>query len=202
MGGKPRYKRYKRFFYITGVLIILIMENGCQNPSLVNFEKGLFNKKGRFHLSKAEKYIQKGEFDDALSQNYKCINLLPYAAIFQKGLIYAHPEYSFKDYNKARDYFETIVQKRIYVDPEIYNKSVVLKSLIANFLETQKKYQDTAQDPQAANKQIDSLNTQVTSLNSCITNLQEELKNLKNQIENLKEVDMNLEEKKLGPLNK
>jgi len=162
----------------------------------------LFNKKGWFHLSKAEVYIQKGEFEKAISQNYKSILLLPYEAMFQKGVIYAHPDCPFKDYIKAHDYFETVIQKRIHVAPEIYNKSVVFKSLIYDLLDTQKKYQDTAQELQGATDQVASLNTQVLNLNSHIANLQEEINNLKNQIENLKEVDLNLEEKKLEPLYK
>ena len=209
MGGKPRYKGNNRFFYITCVLIFFVLGIGCQHGNFWQYKTTVMEKKAWFHLNKAEQNIQDKAFEESLAHNYKSVDVLPYDAIFQKGVIYAHPECEFRNYEKAREYFLMVIQKRDSVSPAIYNKSRVYVSLIDAMMENRSVVQQLEADAVKQTKAADVLKQKIAELKARNTDLKtqaakylEEIAALKKQIENLKEVDLNLEEKKLEPLYK
>ena len=208
MGGKPRYKGNNRFFYIACVLIFML-GIGCQHVNFWQYKTTVMEKKAWFHLNKADQNIQDGEFEESLAHNYKSVDALPYEAIFQKGVIYAHPECEFRNYEKAKEYFLIVIQKKDSVSAGVFNKARVYVSLIDAMMDNRAVVQQLTAETEKQNKTAEHMNQKMAELQARNTELKtrvagylEEIAALKKQIENLKEVDLNLEEKKLEPLYK
>ena len=115
MGRKRTLERYKNIFYLACSIGLMLFASGCQYNYYPQFTfETVEGKKGRAHLVKAEEKIQKQDFKGAMIENRKAYEYfqpeLKQEAIFQKALIYAHPENPAKDFEKALLCFDLIDQ--------------------------------------------------------------------------------------------
>lgn len=134
------------------------------------------------HLSIAEEYIVRKDFEAALSENNLAFDVLRYETLFQKGIIYAHPNNPLKNYDKAYNYTNVIVKNKKDVPLTLFNNSLILSSLFKQLIEK--------------DKTIEQLKAQCQDEKQRVATLQEKTNELESQIEHLKEVDLKIEEKK------
>jgi hypothetical protein len=201
MGGKRPAEWDKRLFYTACALLILLLTGkGCGSGSLSPLRSEFYEIKGDPHLKKAERYIKEGEFEAALFQNEQCGYPLQHEALFQKGVIYAHPECPFRDYAKARECFENLIADMVQVSPDLYNRAFVFRAMIDQHTESKAAHGKTRRALQEKEEQESAMNAELIDLKCKLRGLHRQVSDLKKQIENLKQVDLNLEEKKLGPL--
>ena len=172
---------------------------GCGIGPLRPLRSEFIELNGDPHLKKAARYIKEGEFDAALLQNEQCGDTAQHEALFQKGVIYAHPECPFRDILKARECFENLVDDMVQVEPNLYNRAFIFRAMIDQFLESKAAHARTRRALQKKENKECAMNEQLIELKCRVRGLNHEISSLKKQIENLKQVDLNLEEKKLGP---
>ena len=194
MGREQTFKGYKGLVY-AAVFITLFILNGCGGKILKN-KDAVSEKKKEFSLEAIEHLIRNNDFKDALLENNRNTGKLKVEAIFQKGIIYLHPESPYYDITKGLDCFEIIIKDKIAVNSELYNRAVVFRSVILKYLASQKKLNALAITVISNQKQIDKLKNETDKLKNETDKLKNETDKLKNQLEHLKEIDLNIEENK------
>jgi tetratricopeptide (TPR) repeat protein len=160
---------------------------------------------GEQHLARAKAIMAKGDYEASFKENKEVLRLFPHTmgdqAIFQMGLIYAHPKNPNSDYQKSLEYFQRIIkefpksslrgeagiwvlflQKIMSEDKEIsrLNKTI---NILEKTLEEEKK-------------KIGRLNKTIKENKKTISKLQSQICRLRAQIEKLKEIDLGIEKKK------
>jgi len=216
MGTKRAGKGKHLFFYFTCLLTLLIFIPGCQH----------FPKKwqGEQHLTKAKVLTTNGEYDAALRE----INMvlmqfsqnLADQALYQMGLIYAHPENPNQENQKSLASFLKVVNEfpesslrneaqiwvlivRQILDKEkqildkekklgvLNNKIALLKKMVKAQKETIESLQD-----QNKEKKLGVLNNKIALLKKMVKAQKETIESLQDQIEKLKHIDLGIEEEK------
>jgi len=101
--GKKREKQGK-YLFLHGAcfLAILFLSAGCATTS--NFQKRW---QGHKHLDMAEKFLSKGDYEEALKEDEEVIRLFPGIspgdnALFHMGLIWAHPDNPQRNYKNSQ----------------------------------------------------------------------------------------------------
>ncbi len=69
----------------------------------------------REYLTKAQKLLDQGDYEGSLKENQKVLSLYGNVppgdeALFNMGLIYTHPGYPKRDYQKSLDYFKRLIK--------------------------------------------------------------------------------------------
>ena len=97
MGRKRTRKRKHLFLYLACLLTAFFVISGC-----LHFPKKW---QGEQHLEKARSLIARGEYEAALQESKTVLSKFPKSlaaqALFQMGLIYAHPENPNPNYLKS-----------------------------------------------------------------------------------------------------
>ena len=201
MGREQAFKGNKGLVYLA-VFITLFILSGCGGKILTNRDL-ISEEKNQFDLEEVEYFIKNNDFETALRENNRNRGRLKLEAVFQKGIIYLHPDSPYYDITKGLNCFEAIIKSKIAVNLELYNRAVVFRSIIGDYLESQKKVKALTSTVSGKRKQIDELknkNDELKNKNDKLKNKNDKLKNkndkLKNQLEHLKEIDLNIEENK------
>ncbi len=107
--GKKRGKQGKHLFFHSACLVAFLLSmTGCTAAS--NFQKEW---QGRRQLKSAEIFLEQEDFESALKAYDQVAEAFPDdspgdAALFQIGMVWAHPENPKRDYQKAHDYFQRL----------------------------------------------------------------------------------------------
>lgn len=110
--GKKRGKQGKYIFlYGACLLAFLLSTTGC--TAALNFQKEW---QGRRQLKSAESYLDQKDFERALDAYARVADAFPDdepgdIALFQIGVLWAHPENPERDYEKAHEYFQRFMEK-------------------------------------------------------------------------------------------
>ncbi len=180
MGREQTFKGYKGLIY-AAVFITLFILSGCGGKVLRNRD-AVSKEKNQFDLEEIEYRIKNNDFKYALLENNRNSGRLKAEAVFQKGIIYLHPDSPYYNITKGLNCFEAIIKGKIDVNSKLYNRAVVFRSVIVNYLASQKKLKALTSTVSSKQKQIDELKN--------------ENDKLKNQLKHLKEIDLNIEENK------
>jgi tetratricopeptide (TPR) repeat protein len=143
--GKKRGKNGKHLFLHGACLLaILLLSAGC--ATTLNFQKKWQAYK---HLDLAEKLIKKGDYAGALKENEEVVRLFPGispgdSALFDTGLIWAHPENPQRNYKKALECFRRLIadfpQSALREEARVWvgtiNESIQCEGRIKNLEET------------------------------------------------------------------
>ena len=108
-------------------------------------------------------------------------------AIFQMGVIYAHPENQSSDYQKAIACFQRVIE-------EFPGSSIRENAQIWGLLA--QKISNNNREIAGLNEHIDVLEKRLKKENKSIDSLQKKIELLTNQLKKLKEIDLGIEEKK------
>ena len=111
MGKKYNRQRKYLLFCFAGCLTALLILTGCTRYGLEKW-------KPEEHLELSRHYMSKGDFKASLEECQTAYDLYPRSlgdqAMFQMGLIYAHPDNPQRSYQKAENAFEMIVKQYPY----------------------------------------------------------------------------------------
>ena len=184
MGREQTFKGYKGLVY-AAVFITLFILSGCSEKILKNRD-AVSEEKKDFSLEEIEHFIRNNDFKDALLENNRKTRKLKAEAVFQKGIIYLHPDSPYYNITKGLNCFESIIKDKIVINSELYNRAVVFRSVIINYLASQKK--------------LKALTDMAGSKQKQINKLKDENGKLKNQLKHLKEIDLNIDENKQKPV--
>jgi tetratricopeptide (TPR) repeat protein len=209
MGEKHSRQRQHVLFCLAGCLTTLLVVAGC-------IHYGLEKWKPEEHLELSRHYMDKGDFEAALKESQTAYELYPRSlgdqALFQIGLIYAHPDNPHRNYHKAQDAFETIVKKypfsRFRAEAELWLKVLSHETALNHQLMRRKKEVSLMQNQlRELERQLTAQKTAseqmktrydriVRSKNRLIQQQDEQIQALQRSIDQLKEIDLKIEEKK------
>ncbi len=102
--------RTGKYLYLSIACLIFISFSGC--ATLKDREA---KSQARESLGMAQKCFDQGNYEEALKENQKVLSLYDQVppgdeALFNMGLLYAHPGYPKKDYRKSIDLFKRLVK--------------------------------------------------------------------------------------------
>lgn len=112
--GRKQTRSWK-YLYLSFAILILSSIVGC-----TTLEKIRLRISGREEacqsLTEGQKMLASGDYEDALRENEQVISLCPPGspvdqALFNVGMIYAHPGNPKKDYAKSVTYFKTVMEE-------------------------------------------------------------------------------------------
>jgi len=198
MGKKPARGGQHILFCIAGLLMLLW---GCSLP--------LKQWQTEEHLARARYLHSRGKYDASLTESRKTLKMYPRSlgdqALYQIGLIYAHPDNPNHDFRKAIANFEQLVRaypgSRRKLESETWIR--VLQAMIA----TQERLNEQArslaalsqtlkEERESAKKLQEEYRSVMEVRNSQIESLKKKIDELQGSIDRLKEVDIKIEEKR------
>ncbi|MDL1964536.1 MAG: hypothetical protein LWW98_09445 [Deltaproteobacteria bacterium] len=205
MGEKQARKRKYLFFYCTCFLTILLLGIGC--AATLNFQKRQQSEKS---FKKGEKFIIKGEYEEALIEYEKVLRLFPRVspgdnALFHIGLIWLHPDNPQKNYEKSLISFQRVIHD--FSQTGLRETAKVLSYTVTELIRSEsdiKKFKESADSLQNRlrkenEEQTKTLKKQMEELKKLkerIGKLKGQTGELKEQLRELKEIDIVIEEKK------
>ena len=200
MGREPSRKGKRLFLYAACGLILFLAIPGCLLLPV--------KWKEEHRLQTAKALMAGGNYEASLKENKEVLRLFPQTlgdrALFQMGLLYAHPENPNSDYKKSLESFQSLIRefpnsdKReearlwVLVHQEIISKNTDITKLNGRI--------DFFEKELEKNKKKGS--RRISTLQGRIAELQAQIKSLKGQMERLKKVDLGIEEKKRKVLPK
>jgi len=170
MGWKQTGKRERLFFYLACILIGPLVLGGCAL-------------KEKFLRTESQDLMTRGEYSRALEKNRKLLERYPQmgdSALFQMGLITAHPKNPGKDYKKSLRYFQRLIAE--FPKSDLKNQAQIWVLSLQGVIEK--------------NKRIADLQRQIENLKEIVIEKDKNIADLQSQIEKLKEIDLNIQEKK------
>lgn len=229
MGTKRTRQGKQLFLYIASSLIysLLLLSLGCQATSMI-FSRGDKD------IKNSKVLMSKGDFNASLKKSQEALHTFPQThgdkALFQMGLIYAHPNNKSLDYKKSREFFQSLL--KTFPESSLADETVVLVSLLDMMEERelkikrlQKKSRHTKKEQKHKDEDINNLQDQIGELESKLEylerrnrelNLQVEtykkqtaqlvdvlvkqIEHYKKQVDKFKEVDIEIEKKKRDAL--
>jgi outer membrane protein assembly factor BamD (BamD/ComL family) len=204
-------KKYTRtgkhlFLYLTGLMILPFAISGCLHFS---------NKQqGELLLSKSMNKMLRGQYDEAMEENFAVLNKYPSRladqALFQIGLLYACPENPNQDYQNALNAFNKILiefpesphrdQAQVWVlfIRNLSEKDREIDLLNAKVVSLERSVEDQKISMNQLQDQLEKLKGAevIVSLEKTIKEQKKQIIHLREQIEKLKSVDLGIEEKK------
>ncbi|MBN2538872.1 MAG: tetratricopeptide repeat protein [Deltaproteobacteria bacterium] len=108
--GRKQNRRRKYLHLCVAIVIVITL---CSCTTLSNFEK---RTEIADHMHMGDRILSQGDTDQSLKEYQKVISLSPHEppadrALFNIGLIYAHPENSHKDYEKSITFFKRMIDE-------------------------------------------------------------------------------------------
>jgi chaperonin cofactor prefoldin len=210
MGSKRAGKRKHFFLCLACSIVISLVMDGC-----VHFH---VNKEGEENFERARSLMRQGAFEASLRLTQEVLRRYPQSqgdnALFQMGLIYAHPQNPNSDYQKSLGYFERLKREFprsdlrsdaelwILVLKEISEKDKDIEILKKIWNQKAKEVAEKQEEVNRLRNQMESLKNQTKSLEDQTGELGQQIKDLQKQIKQLKEIDLGIEEKKRDALQK
>ncbi|MCP4022614.1 MAG: hypothetical protein GY729_12295 [Desulfobacteraceae bacterium] len=204
MGGKRIIQRYKNIIYPACCLITALLFAGCQHDYYPQFTvETVEEQAAKAALKKAEDYASKGEFKAALDENKIAYETFPpqfkQEAIFQKGLLYLHPDNPKKNYERAMACFELIEMEKSHT--MIAHNSGLTLSVLKESCSFAKKANANKRTNKINKRKIAVDKNKINALISEQSKLKKYIKKLRQQIKQLKEVDLSSGKGIQGVLN-
>lgn len=206
MGTKRTGKRKYLFLYLACLGLLPFIIFGCLHLNKKTQDRQL--------LQEGMDQMISRQYEASMKSNLTVLNQFPDSltdqALFQMGLLFAHPDNPNRNYKKSLDYFNKILngfpesplrpQAQLWI---LFVKDVTEKeqhlaalngrnSLLEKTVEQKKSEISILQKKIAESKQDD----RVLSLKKRVEEQQVEIDQLLEQIEKLKRVDLRIEEKK------
>ena len=206
MGAKRSRKRKHVLLHLTCYMIVSFGFGGCSMST--NLLSGENHKRvtrispQSKQIDDARKLLVAGKFDAALAKSEDVLKRYPDSnadrAIFQIGLIFAHPDYSRSDPRKSLKYFLNLQDKfpASTLNPETGVWIAVLREYIRQNTELTALYKNSNKEMERLSRQIDHLKANLKARQKQITEVNAKAEKLQKQIILLKEVDIVIEEKK------
>jgi len=198
MGTKSAWERQYLLFCVAGLLTLLW---GCS--------LALNQWKTEEHLARARYLLSRGEFDASLAESRKTLQMYPRSlgdqALFQIGLIYAHPDNPEHDYRKAIANFEQLV--RAYPGSRRKLEAETWIQALKELAEAERQLKEQVRTLQALSQKLrkqresaknlqEEYRSAMDARESKIKALQKKIDALQGSIDQLKEVDIKIEEKR------
>lgn len=198
MGKKQTGGGQYVLFCIAGLMMLLW---GCSVP--------LNQWQTEEHLARSRYLLARGEFDASLAESRKALQLYPRSlgdqALFQIGLIYAHPANPAHDYRKAAANFEQMIEA--YPGSRLKLEAKTWIRLLGEIITADRQLQEQIRNLEAlaqrlreeresAKKLQEQYRTEVEARESKIKSLTKKIAELQASIDQLKEVDIKIEEKR------
>ena len=206
MGTKPAWKRKYFFLHFACIGLLLSFIFGC-----LHFSE---QRQGQKLLDDGIDHLGSRQFEASRAKSLTVLNRFPLGladrALFQLGLLYAHPENPDRDYNKSLGYFNKIIsefsQSRLRSQAQLWvliirddiNKERKIGKLnkkkvsLQKTIELQKIEISNLQEKIKTEKNVDL----IVFLEKKVDEQKKEINELLDQIEKLKRVDLGIEEKK------
>jgi hypothetical protein len=201
MGGKRASSG--KYLHICATLLICLAFCNCS--ALRNLGD---QDEPRQHLTQAQKLFALGDFDASLMENRKALVLSADRppedeALFNIGLIYAHPENSKRDLIEAIAVFQGLIQN--FPESPWRNRAIVCVGIISDYKKSKVALEDAVRARTKISGENEKLKKSLTaaaeenekSKQALAAAVQESAK-LKNMIDEWKRVDKELEGKKRG----
>jgi tetratricopeptide (TPR) repeat protein len=169
--GRKRPGTGKHVHFCIAVLTCLLLSQCAGVDRSPLLQKLLPQDEARQHLVQAQKLVEQGDYEAALEENQKVLSLAANGppgdeALFNMGLVYAHPGNSKRDYVKSISLFKKLIKD--------YAQSL--------YAERAKVWVQIIQESENAKR--------------VATTLTQENDKLKHMIEESRKVDIEIEEKK------
>jgi hypothetical protein len=206
MGTKQTRKRKYFFFHLACIGLIPFVTFGC-----LHFSKKL---QGQKLLEEGMAEMADRQYEASMAKNLTVLNNYPHSltdqALFQMGLLYAHPENPNQNYQKSLGSFSKILNEFsdsrlrhqtqlwvLFIEDAIEKKREIgilnkEKVSLASAVEQQKIEITILQKKIDARKNVNLID----SLEKTVDEQKKEITQLLEQIEKLKRVDLKIEEKK------
>ncbi len=178
---------------------------GCIPPAL--------QWQGEQALRDAESKMGKGEYEASMQATLKVLEEYPEAhgdrALFQMGLLYAHPGNPNMDYGKSIDYFQRILTEFPLSEKreEARIWTLTLRSRKDESEQLRKKLKLLEQAAEAKEKKVKNLREELEERDRELNEMQNELGQINNRVTELeaqmakfKNVDLTIEKKKRSAL--
>jgi hypothetical protein len=161
------------------------------------------------HLARSKNYMGKGDFNLSLQESQTAYKLYPQSlgdlALFQIGLIYAHPANPQQNYQKAKEAFGELLRK--YPQSSLKSRTELWILMIRDFQdmdnqlravrkETDRLRLELQQQTTRSNQMLKQKNQKIAANEQQIKDLQQRIEDLQRNLDQLKEVDLKIEEKK------
>jgi hypothetical protein len=176
MGSKRPGNGQSLFLYLACWVIPAFMSAGCLHWS--------GDRQGQAHLATARHLLAGGDYPGALEENHKVLQHsstdFTDQALFQIGLIYAHPENPDRSYLKSLESFQRIVNQ--FPESSLCSEAKIWNLVIGGIIDQEKQVQRLTENNAALDRQIRMQKEQISRL--------------QDQLEKLKNIDIKIEEKK------
>ncbi len=185
-------------------MCVFILSAGCQ--ALHNqFSNSVPTKwKGYEHLINARNLMRQQRFKAALVENKLAFSVFPMAlrneAVFQKGLILAHPSNPERNLHEAISCFERLITSKDIAYTISYSEAVILSSIIDSTLAERKNNKMLGAKNSTLEKKNIELRDYIEQSRIEIHTCEEQIDQLKKQIEHFKEIDLKIEKDKIKSL--
>jgi len=152
------------------------------------------------------------DFKAALIENANALSgPLPISrerALFQRGVIYAHPNNPDRDNRRAEELFQQVIDEYpggelsstarvlIYLLHQVSSKEKENHALFENMDQVRKSLKKQEKVAGQYRSELTSREAQIEELNNQIKDLKSQIEDLKNQIEKIKTIDLNIEKMK------
>ena len=201
MGEERAWKRKHVFFCRACCLSALLGLIGCLPP--------VKEWQGRQNLREAESLMERGQYEASMDETLRVLEAYPMTlgdrAVFQMGLLYAHPENARADFDKAILCFERI--PREFPLSEKKEEARLWALTLRAKEELRRKVKVVEQTAEAKEKKIKLLQSELDGQEKERVAEQKEIDQLRNrvteleaQLSKLKNVDLTIEKKKRAPL--
>lgn len=179
MGRKQTGKRKHFFFYLTCIINIFVISSlsGCAF-------------KAKYMLTKTQDLMVRGDYKLAVERDQQLLKEYPELgdeALFQIGLIFAHPQNPDKNYKKSLTYFRRLIEE--FPDSKLKNQAQIWASILYMVIERGKKIEEHQTEIVNLTEKINFLKKEHQSKDKKANELQQ-------QIEKLKEIDLSIQKKK------
>ena len=206
MGAKQTRRRKYLFLHFACLGLLLFVISGC-----LHFSKKL---QGEQLLKEGMDQMVSHQYEASMAKNLTVLNNFPHSladrALFQIGLLYAHPENPNKNYKKSLESFNKILngysesrlrhQAQLWVlfirdviDKERKIEILNNKNISLEKAGEQQKIEIAVLQKKIATRENADL---IFSLEKTVDEQKKEINQLLDQIEKLKRVDLGIEEKK------
>ena len=114
--GRKRTGTGKYFYICIAILICLLLSQCAAIDRSPLLQRWFPQDEARRHLVQAEKLRAQGDYEAALEENQKVLSLSPDGppadqALYNMGLIYAHPDNPKRDYVKSVAFFKRLIKE-------------------------------------------------------------------------------------------
>jgi outer membrane protein assembly factor BamD (BamD/ComL family) len=149
------------------------------------------NWKGEERLARAWTLFAKGKYGASLTETKEVLRIYPRSlgdlALFQMGLIYAHPKNPDQDYQRALQRFQRLIKE--FPQSKFKNQAQVWVLFIQEIMDKEGEIGELRHEARQLGKTLGKEEEKVKKLES-------QVEKLKDQLLRLKEIDLGIQEKK------